>query len=174
MNKLPLSRLRASSGLSCGPAAVCAVTGAEPEAVIAAVRAAAAEDDEFPDHLEHSNFRQQARAVEILGFDLFTTDGMPLLARENIPKKRKMMLSELNQLPTAGDFLARNRCKDVLLCHATPLEGRVQDGDPHTFAVDRKWYVDNQLAVTIRDAPPALANYRMVDALIVRPRQNKS
>ncbi len=60
---------------SCGPVAVGAVTGATPERVKEAIREAAREDDQNPTHLKDTSFRHQARAVELLGFELLNLDG---------------------------------------------------------------------------------------------------
>ena len=58
-----------------------AVTGSTPEQVNSAILAAASEDDEHPEHLNDTSFRHQARAAELLGWDLFTPEGAALQAR---------------------------------------------------------------------------------------------
>ena len=169
MNNTEPCRLHPETGLSCGPTAVCAVTGASPEQVLEAIIEAAGEDDEHPEHLDDTNFRHQARTVERLGFDLFDTYGNKMRARDILLNRD--LPCELNKLPKMADFLKQNESQDVLLCSGCRLKAGALE--IHSFAVDRNFYVDNNTGGEVRqlaDFPCELSDFRILDVLIVRSR----
>jgi hypothetical protein len=154
-------------GLSCGPTAVLAITGATPATVSLEIVAAANEDGEFPQHLNDSNFRHQARALERLGFALFDLLGHEIVVVDAIPRHRGPIA--INVLQSLSEFLRSNKSKDVLICQGfrpvpTGLVG-------HTFAVDRKCYADsntNGQVVSISAVPVHLLDFRVLDVFAVR------
>jgi hypothetical protein len=158
-------RLTLKSFVSCGPTAVGAVTGADEDSVCAAIREAAKEDGEHPAHLKDCSFPHQCRAVELLGYELRTLDGIKIDAR-SLPRK---YVVDQNS-PTVDEFVRGNESDEVLLC----LAGGQRPGQPkpeaHSFAVDRKRYFDNN---TVGESVPAndirrdLAMFRVVKVLAV-------
>lgn len=167
MSKHPPIRLQPVSGMSCGPTAICCISGASPDRVVIAMMKAAAEDGEQPDHLADSNFRHQARALELLGWQLFDDTGTQIAAR-SVPWPVKAT-DDLNRWPTIPDFLQENKKPDVLLCRAM----RVRDdaSEHHTFAVDASSFFDcntgNKVVYTT-GIPADLHDFRVVQALSVR------
>lgn len=124
-------------------------------------------------HLNNTNFRHQARAVEILGFGLSDVHGSRVQAA-NIPLRREVSHAELNKRPTMLEFLRTNDSEDVLICSADRIMPGSSTTESHTFAVDRQWYFDNNTGgciVPIADAPNALADFRVGHVLAVRPRR---
>jgi hypothetical protein len=65
------SRLKRARGRWCGPVAVGALTGASPRQVLDALSKAANEEGRTIDASGRFKVRDQGRAVEILGFDLY-------------------------------------------------------------------------------------------------------
>jgi hypothetical protein len=76
---------------------VLAVTGKAPEQVRDAILHAADEDGETPRHLDDTAFRHPARAVELLGFDLFDTQGRRIDAMKDIPRHAQVTRDELGR-----------------------------------------------------------------------------
>jgi hypothetical protein len=170
MVSAPPHKLTPALAGSCGPTAVCAVTGKTPKQVHSAIIEAASEDDEKPAHLDNCSFRHQARATEILDCELFELDGSRVQAR-SIPSPVDAYVA--TQLPTVRDFFQQNQSKDVLLCLAfgvRPGQHTTEDTtEVHTFAVDRGWYFDNNTSGEVVTSPPsALADFRVVRVLVVR------
>jgi hypothetical protein len=155
-------------GMSCGPTAVQVISGRTSVIVSREIVAAADEDGEFPQHLDDSNFRHQARALERFGFALLDRDGNEIIVFDAIPRHRERI--DLRRLPSLGDFLAHNRSGDVLLCQAFrpgPLEliG-------HSFAVDRRHYADcntnGRVIATAEVLKDVQEAFRVLDAYAVR------
>lgn len=69
------SRLHPIVSVSCGPTAVCAVTGATSALACETMMQAVDFDGPRPSHLNDSAFRHQVRAVEMLGFEISNVDG---------------------------------------------------------------------------------------------------
>jgi hypothetical protein len=124
---------------ACGTAAICAITGATLEGAEAAIRDAAAEDHEYPVHLENACPRHVARALELLGWDLFDYEGRRVNARDI--QRLSLPVQQVAALPTAAAFLQHNARTEPLLCTAFKLGG----GESHSFAAARGAYKDNGL-----------------------------
>jgi hypothetical protein len=162
----PPCRLHVAVGPSCGPVAVSAVTRNSSEEVNSAILRAASEDGEHPTHLNDTDFRHQARAAELLGWDLFTLQGAPLQTRAL--QKFSISKMDFTRFPTISEFVQQNRSQDILLGQALS-----PTGEAHTFAVDRGWYFDNNTGgeiVTAPSVPAGLANFRVVRAVALRRR----
>ncbi len=159
-------RLKAADGASCGPVAVGSVTGNSREEVEDAILKAAQEDRENPQHFNDTSFRHQARAVERLGRKLFKRDGTPIDARRDIPRDMQITPSEFDRAPAVDNFFQTNQSEDVLLCLACSREA---GKDPHTFAVHRRYYYDNNSAGVVKTSvPDGLEAYRVVKVVAVR------
>jgi hypothetical protein len=161
-------RLHIAVGASCGPTAVAAATGAAAERVEAAIYKAANEDAEYPTHLDDSNFRHQARAAELSGFDLYDLAGSPMRASA-IVRELKISIDQFQQLPPITKFLAENKCKDVLICNAITISGVA-----HTFAADQNAFFDNNTSGKIfsdGNVPQGLEDFRVVRAVALRMRE---
>jgi hypothetical protein len=159
-------RLHPISFISCGPTAVGAVTG-QPEAmVVSAMKSAAAEDGEYPARLVDSDFRHQARAVELLGSELYDLNGHKMDAR-SISSVVKLGQAEFHAQPTIDQFVRDNQHDDVLLCQAYSLARN----ESHTFAVDHGSFFDNNTGekiVASDNIPPAIAEFRVIRVIAVR------
>jgi hypothetical protein len=148
-----------------------AVTGASREDVEKAILAAAAEDGEHPAHLADTNFRHQARAVELSGFELFESDGVTRVDARIIEAYPQVDLHWLSKRPTAAGFLQDNVSHHPLLCFACRVPPVLGD-NYHTFAVHCGFYYDNNTEQKVKTSVPAteLANFRVFRALAVRRR----
>ena len=162
-------RLVPAIGTSCGLAAVGGATGASRAQVERAILRAAQEDGESPTHLNDTNFRHQARALELLGYGLFDLQGNSIKASTIQPWK--MTSGQFGSLPLIKQFVQANKCADVLLCEA------FRPGNPdqgHTFVVDREWFFDcntGGLIVLANGIPGSLNGFRVVRAIALRPCQ---
>lgn len=161
-----LHQLAEATGESCGPVAVCSVTGASAEDVEKAIRQAAAEDNQYPADLSDTSFLHQTRAVEMLGFELFDCNsGARVEARSISVELCEHWLLQ----PTPAEFFEANQSDDVLLCLA-----HVRPGGPnpqvHTFAVHRRCYYDNNPGGIRGSVPIYFVDFRMACALAVRRR----
>jgi len=158
-------RLYIATGASCGPTAVGAATGNTRDETERAILAAAAEDDEYPTHLEDSSFRHQARAIELLGHNLFDLNGNPIHAKD-IPGNVAISAEAFAQLSSIRDFVRDNNNDDILLCQAV-APSRVS----HTFSVDRGHFYDNNTNGKIETSdslPAGLEAFRVVRAVALR------
>jgi hypothetical protein len=117
MVSAPPHKLTPALAGSCGPTAVCAVTGKTPKQVHSAIIEAASEDDEKPAHLDNCSFRHQARATEILDCELFELDGSRVQAR-SIPSP-SMLTSPRNCRLCAISF---NKIRAKMSCCASLSE----------------------------------------------------
>jgi hypothetical protein len=150
----PQHQLTEATGDSCGPVAVGPVTGANHEAVGEAIRRAAAEDGENPRHLTDTNFRHQARAVELLGFELFDPHNGNKVEAQSI-------------LATVAHFFHNNNSNDLLLCFAVGSRPDHTEQEHHTFAVHRGRFYDNNTSTVIETVHPWLQNFLIIRALAV-------
>ena len=83
------SRLSPAEGASCGPVGVGAVTGKSKKDVEDAIRRAVREGGgPDPGEVTEISFRHQARAVELLGFELFS-DGHGIDGRSISPEVKR-------------------------------------------------------------------------------------
>ena len=176
MNRAPC-RLRVSTGMSCGPTAVCAVSGRNPKEVLDAIRksakAAGLPADFEAD--EETAFCDQVNALEILGMALFHHDETPMEANE-IPRARDAeALYELNVGHTLEVFLQRfptTGCRELVIGHATRPKRCGGGFESHTFALDRIWYFDNNTPkggpVPFSEASADLLDMRVIDVVLVR------
>jgi hypothetical protein len=151
----PHHQLTEATGGSCRPVAVGAVTGANHEAVGEAIRRAAAEDGEYPTHLTDINFRHQARAVELLGFELFDPSNGNKVEAQSI-------------LTTVAHFFHNNNSNDLLLCFAVGLRPGHTKQESHTLAVHRGRFYDNNTNTVVETVHPWLQNFKIIRALAVR------
>jgi hypothetical protein len=160
-------RLFPATGQSCGPVGVGAVTGATEDDVCAAIVAAAGEDGQAPKHLLNSNFRHQARAVELLAGSLFDPrTGLAVSAKSFPQQVDQFAPAELVRNPTIPEFIRSNESPDVLLClaeHST--------GERHTVALEGKRFYDCNTQgeiVASEGIHPNLAGFRVITSLAVR------
>jgi hypothetical protein len=176
MNGEPRCRLRPTRGLSCGPTAVRAVTGASEIAVLDAIRRAAAEDGlPIDDDFACTDFHDQLRAIELLSHELFMPSEGPSDS-SFYPRNRSWGDCELRDKSTIAAFLERlprANCADVIICHAVPSPR--DSGAAHTFAVDRNYYFDNNVQegrpISLEEAISQALDMLVVDTLLVRPRR---
>jgi hypothetical protein len=165
-------RLRRSVGETCGLTAVIAVTDKPKPVARAALQRAAAERGKSLPANSESRFRDQIRAVELLGGQLFDLKGIPFSAAK-FPADRQL---KLDGRMTMGEFLAQRglpQCPDRLMVHAVRPKGDSKDLESHTFAVDRGWYFDNNVEggrpVPVAQAREDLLNMRVIDVVVIRP-----
>jgi hypothetical protein len=162
-----------ADGDGCGPFAVSAVTWATKEQVESAIREAARSEGIEIDQptLIDIGFRDLARAVELLGFELFELDGTKVSA-DSIERQIALSpewLAWLSAQPTPASFLQNNKHDDVLLCLARGTQPLHSDPEGHSFAVHRGFYSDNntedRVALSVRSN---FANFHIARALAVR------
>ena len=159
------ARIHAIGSDSCGPTAVCSVTGQSSGKVIKAMAQAAAEDGPVPSHWKDSAYRHQARACEFLGFDLFNSSGTKISAA-TLPMAPKIRQDAYLAAPNIPDFVRQNNCPDVLLVRAFRADTR----EAHTFALDGGNYFDNNTNQIVQAdrIPPIFARFKVTHVLRVR------
>ena len=174
----PQPRLHFVPGLSCGPTAVCAVTGVDAETATQAIAdAALADTGKAITSFDKTRFRHQVLAVERLGYALFTRNNRSLNASQIGRPGRCWPASFLAQQLIMAEFLKSNRLSDVLICHAVkPTDGKPEEMEAHAFVVERDYYVDNSPDVP-KPTPVAIvhsnvADFRVVEYFIVRPKSS--
>jgi len=160
--------------MSCGLTALVAIADKPAPLARAALKHAAAErGTALPENFDTTQFRDQVRALEILGGVLFDLQGQPLSAAD-ISANRQWAASWLDGRPTVSEFLDRHdmvQHAERLIMHVTRPRG---DGEvtSHTFVLDRGWYFDNNVPegrpVALAEAPEELLNMRVIDVVAVR------
>lgn len=159
----------------CGLVAVMAISNCtEPEAR-AAIQSAANERGQCVQaDFQSSRFRDQARAIELLGGKLFLANGQPVRASD-LEANRRWAASFLREQPTVAQWLESYSLADYpdrVLVHATrPKPGGV-DLESHTFTLDRGWFFDNNTPtgrpVKVSEAPKGSFDMRVVDVVRVQ------
>jgi hypothetical protein len=140
------SRLHPITSVSCGPTAVCSVTGAAATLVWNKMMEAIDFDGPRPSHLNDSAFRHQCRSIELLGFELFNIDGLKLDA-SSFPMNPVVDIGQCNAAPTIADFVSSNDLDDVVIgCAARAT------GERHTFAADGRSFFDNNTGGVVADS----------------------
>ena len=132
------SRLHPINSVSCGPTAVCAVTGATSALVLEKMMEAIDFDGPRPNHLNDSAFRHQCRSIELLGFDLFNRGGAKIDASV-LPMNPELTVDQYNAAPTVAEFVSTNELEDVVVGYAA----NIATSQVHTFAADRTSFFDN-------------------------------
>jgi hypothetical protein len=153
----PINRLRLvpPEATACGIAAICAITGSTQEEAEHSIKAAAAEDGEYPEDLRTALPHHVARAIELLGWGLVDIAGRKVEAR-HIGRMRIETRAQFEALDTVANFLEQNERADVLLCTAFK-EGVTQS---HTFAADGK-----EFKYALLTDPSEMASWRVARAL---------
>jgi hypothetical protein len=162
------SRLHPIVSISCGPTAVCAVTGATSALACEKMMEAVDFDTERPSHLNNSAFRHQVRAIEMFGFEIRNADGSSFDASA-APMNPAVDLATYNAVPTVVDFVNSNELNDVVICYAA----RLGTGESHTFAADGWSFFDNNTGGVVVDASgihPQIRDMKVIKVLRVRPR----
>lgn len=162
------SRLHAIASVSCGPTAVCAVTGASSELAYDTVMRAVDFDSARPLHLNNSAFRHQVRAINMLGFDILNVDGTPYDATApGGPMNPAFDRDAFSAAPTIADFVNANEVEDVVICYA-----HSGAGEGHTFTADGRTFFDNNTSGKVVNASgihPAVSDMKVIEVLrIVR------
>jgi hypothetical protein len=153
--------------VSCGPTAVCAITGVPSVLVYETMMRAVDFDSPRPSHLNDSAFRHQVRAVEMLGFEIRNVDGSPFDATA-APMNPQVDSSAI-AAPTIAEFVNANDLDDVVICYAAQLD----TGDNHTFVADGRAFFDNNTNGVVVDASgihPQVRDMKVIKVLRVRPR----
>lgn len=167
-NDLP-TRLYPITSVSCGPTAVCSITGVCSDVVYDAMMRAVDFDSERPLHLNNSAFRHQVRAISMLGFDIFNIDGTPHDATvRGGPMNPAFDPNAFNAAPSVADFVDTNDLDDVVICYAHPGAG-----EGHTFAADGRTFFDNNTNGKVVDASginPQIRNMKVIKVLRIRRR----
>jgi hypothetical protein len=160
-------------GETCGLTAVIAVTDRTKRTAHAALQRAVAERGKLLASNYESRFRDQIRAVEILGGQLFSLGGDRFSAT-NFPSDRKWNAGWLREQPTIREFLAQpdlGQCPDRLMVHASRPKRDGKGLESHTFTLDRGCYFDNNVKGKPRplaQAPKELLDMRVIDVVVVR------
>jgi hypothetical protein len=160
-------------GETCGLTAVIAVTDRTKPAAHAALQRAVAERGKPLAPNYESRFRDQIRAVEILGGQLFCLGGDRFSAT-NFPFDRKWNAGWLREQPAIREFLAQSdvrQCPDRLMVHASRPKRDGKGLESHTFTLDRGWYFDNNVEGkprSLAQAPKDLLDMRVIDVVVVR------
>lgn len=159
-------RLHSINSVSCGPTAVCGISGRNSEDVYKAILQAASEDNEHPSHLNNSAFKHQCRALELFGFDLYEMDGSTRVSASQLEMNPK----SAGIAQTVADFVQNNSIEDVVIVYAlSPTK------ETHTFAADGIWFFDcNVTNVTnVNGIHPEIAMLNVVKVYRCRPRGAK-
>jgi hypothetical protein len=163
------TRLHPIPSVSCGPTAVCAVTGASSAVALDTMMRAVDFDSARPHHLNDSAFRHQIRAANMLGFDIFNVDGTPYDATvPGGPMNPGFDLHALKAASSIADFVSGNDLDDVVICYA-----HSGIGEGHTFAADGRTFFDNNTGGKVVDASgihPQVRNMKVIQVFRARPR----
>jgi hypothetical protein len=162
------SRLHPINSVSCGPTAVCAVTGATSPLVLEKMMEAIDFDGPRPSHLNDSAFRHQCRAIELLGFDLFDTTGEKIDASV-LPMNPPITAERYNAAHTVAEFVNSNDLDDVVIGFAADTTTGVR----HTFAADRRWFFDNNTGGLVADSAgidPQIQRMKVMEVFRLRRR----
>jgi hypothetical protein len=146
--------------------------GTSERPACAAILAAAREDGQNPVDLVGCNFKHQCRAIELLGFELHTTEGAKVDAR-TLPQT----FGILSDAPTIVEFVRNNQRSEVLACLAGGIPPGGTETEAHSFAVEGLSYFDNNVGdeiATVDDVPARVRNYRIALCFVVDKAQEKA
>lgn len=140
-------------GLSCGPGAVRIVTGLDAKSVTNAFLKAAAEDGQYPRHLDDTAFKHQARALEIFGYEL-RNDNEHIVSARSLPMNPQAQTGDTLRLkPSLQEFGGKIDDDQIYFVYAMNLAGIA-----HTAVFHKRQFGDINVGLIATNDIPAYIN----------------